>query len=119
MAFRDPAVLAYYEGSDPGTFVGQLEATWASAPWLFGFQFLRGLLWVGLAVPVVRLMSGRRWEITLAVALVFALPALQLLFPNPFMPEAVRWIHLAETFPSNFLFGALTGWVLAGKRSRA
>jgi hypothetical protein len=28
------------------------------------------------------------------------------------MPESVRMAHLAETASSNFLFGALVGWLL-------
>ncbi len=40
-----------------------------------------------------------------------------LLFPNPFMPEAVARIHLVETFWSNSIFGALVGHLLGSVES--
>ena len=75
-------------------------------------QFVRGLLWVALAVLVIRMMGGRRWEPALALALLFSVPSLYLLFPNPLMPDAVRLVHLVETLPYQLLFGAFAGWWL-------
>jgi hypothetical protein len=54
------------------------------------------------------MMKGEWWETGLAVALLFAVVNLQLLLPNPFMPQEVRMVHLLETTTSNFLFG----WVV-------
>jgi len=63
---------------------------------------------MALALPVIRMMKGHWWEAGLAVGLLFAvLMNSQLLLPNPYMPEAVRLTHLAETASSNFIFGWL------------
>jgi hypothetical protein len=83
-------------------------------PWLIPFQMVRALLWTALALPVIRMMKGDRLETALAVGLVFSVVMnAQLLLPNPYMPEAVRMAHLAETASSNFLFGILVGWLLS------
>jgi hypothetical protein len=34
--------------------------------WILPFQVLRGMLWVALTLPVIRMMKGRWWEIGLA-----------------------------------------------------
>lgn len=113
IAWKSAAVRDFYGGSDPGSFFLQLQSIWSGTPWMFPFQFARGLLWVGIALLVVRTLPDRRWENALVVGLLFAvLLTSQLLLPNPFMPEAVRMAHLVETASSNFLFGMLTGYTL-------
>jgi hypothetical protein len=77
-------------------------------------------LWVGFALPVVRMMKGRWPETALAIALLFSVVMnSQLLLPNPFMPEPVRMTHLIETASSNFIFGAIVGWLLTVRREPA
>ena len=84
-------------------------------PWPIPFQILGALLWVAIALPVIRMMKGRRQETALALGLLFAVVMnSQLLLPNPYMPEVVRMAHLAETASSNFIFGCLVGWILRG-----
>src|SRR5206468_6991498 len=81
--------------------------------WLIPFQMLRAMLWVAIALPVIRMLNGRWQETALALGLLFAvLMNAQLLLPNPYMPEAVRMTHLIETASSNFIFGLLVGWLL-------
>jgi len=67
-----------------------------STPWMLPFQYLRSLLWVALAVLVIRMMKGSWWQVALAVSLLFTVPAIYLLLPNPMMPDAVRMAHLAQ-----------------------
>jgi hypothetical protein len=55
--------------------------------------------------------KGCRWEAGLAVALLFTVPVVYLLLPNPLMPDEVRMTHLVETAPYQFLFGWLTVWL--------
>jgi hypothetical protein len=31
--------------------------------------------------------------------------------PNPFFPDAVRWVHFCEVTSENFLFGAIVAWL--------
>jgi hypothetical protein len=91
---------AYYAG----TFEGGIS--------LILFQVVRGLLWAGLALLIAALMRGKAWETSLATALAFAvLVSAGLLFPNPFMPPAVRQVHLIELMSSMLVYGAIAGWV--------
>ena len=113
IAWKNPAVLEYYGGVDEGNFFAHMNTVLASTLWLVPFQILRAMLWVLLALPVIRMMKGRWQEIAVAVGLLFAvLMNAQLLLPNPFMPEAVRMTHLIETASSNFIFGCLIVWLL-------
>lgn len=117
IAWKSPAVRAYYGGSDPGSFLMQMNNVLRDTPWLLPLQVVRAMLWTALAVLVIRMIKGRFWEIGLVVALLFAVVMnAQLLIPNPFMPAEVRMAHLIETASSNFLFGWLVVWVLLLKR---
>lgn len=81
--------------------------------WLPLLQVIRGIIWAILALPVIRMMKGRRWESNLAVALLFSvLMGFLLLMPNPIMPETIRRAHFVELTSSNFLFGWIVAWVL-------
>lgn len=113
VAWKNPAVRAYYGGNDPGSFLAQMGNVLRDTPWLLPLQVVRAMLWTALALPIIRMMKGQWWEAGLAVALSFAvLMNSQLLLPNPFMPDEVRMAHLLETASSNFLFGWLMVWLL-------
>jgi hypothetical protein len=119
VAWRNPAVREYYSGVDEGTFVAHMRSVIRETPWLIPFQGLRALLWVALALPVIRMLDGRRLETALAIGLLFSVVMnAQLLLPNPYMPEAVRMAHLVETASSNFIFGMLIGWLLTNDSVR-
>jgi hypothetical protein len=114
IAWQNPAVREYYGGVDPGSVGAQLASVWRRTPWLYPVQIGRALLWVLLALPVIKMMKGSRLEAALAVGLAFCvLMNSQLLLPNAYMPDEVRMTHLIETASSNFLFGLLVGWLLA------
>lgn len=115
VAWRSPAVRAYYGGSDPESFITQMASLIRSEPLLFLLQAVRALLWTAIAVPVIKMTKGAWWESGLAVALLFAVVNSQLLIPNPLMPPAVRMAHLVETTTSNFIFGWLVVLILRGK----
>ena len=72
IAWRNPAVRAYYGGQDPGSFLAQMTNVLRDTPWLLPFQAVRAILWTAIAVLVIRLMKGRWWESGLAVTLLFA-----------------------------------------------
>ncbi len=113
IAWKSPAVQAYYGGIDEGSFIAHMKVVFTTAPWLEPFQALRGLLWALLALPIIRMMKGQWQETAIAVGLLFAvLMNSQLLLPTPLMPEAVRMTHLVETASSNFIFGYLIVWML-------
>jgi hypothetical protein len=112
IAWQSPALRAYYGGGNSNGFLTQLTETWRATPWLFPFQFLRGLLWTLLALPIIRMLRGQRLEKAIVVGLLFAVVTSQLLLPNPLMPYEVRMRHLVETASSNFLFGCIVVWLL-------
>jgi len=113
IAWRNPAVRAYYGGGDPGSFLAQMISVLRDQSWLVLLQLFRGLLWAALAVLIINMLRSTGPEAGLAVALVFGvLMTTQLLLPNPLMPEAVRLAHLIETSTSNFLFGLIIVWIL-------
>lgn len=112
VAWKNEAVVAYYGGNDPGSFITHMRNTFRSEPMLFLLQVGRALLWTAIAIPVIRMMKGQWWEAGLAVALLFAMTSAQLFIPNPLMPAEVRMAHLVETVTSNFLFGWLVVAIL-------
>lgn len=112
IAWKNPAVVQYYGGNDPGSFITHMGNVLRSEPQLVLLQIARGLLWAAIAIPTIKMMRGKRWETGLAVALLFAMTSALLLIPNPLMPFEVRMAHLVETVTSNFLFGWLVVLVL-------
>ncbi|HZM51362.1 MAG TPA: hypothetical protein VFE68_12750 [Vicinamibacteria bacterium] len=106
VAWRSPAVRAYYGGTDPGTFWVQFLGVLRDTPWLPLAQLVRGAVWTWIGVAVLRSMRGGLLEKALAVGALFGfVMTAGLLLPNPYMPYAVRMAHLVETASSNFLFG--------------
>lgn len=81
---------------------------------ILGFQYLRGSLWALMTLPVIALMRRPRWQIGLAVALVYAVVmGLPNLVPNEVLPPALRLAHTVEVFLGNFAFGWVVVWILA------
>lgn len=113
VAWQNPALRAYYGGTDPGSFVEGMRQNWVNTPWLFPLQFGRGILWALFLLPLIRRFSRGPAETGVAMALFSAVWCLQLLFPNPYMPVDIRWSHLVETLGSNLIFGFAVGWSLA------
>lgn len=118
VAWKVEAVREYYGGTDPGNFFSQVMVIWEEAPWMFGLQFFRGLLFAGFALALILTFGGGRLEAAFAAGLLFSVWTVQLLLPNPFMPATVSMVHLVETAPSNFIFGFLAGWLLSRRRKQ-
>ena len=81
---------------------------------IVGLQLLvRGPVFVVLCLLLVRMLGLPRLGGALAVGAVFALliGVAPLLMPNPYFPDAVRWVHFGEVTSSNFVFGAIVGWL--------
>jgi hypothetical protein len=113
IAWRLPAVREYYGGIDPGSFVAQMRNVLRDTPWLVPFQIVRAMCWVALALPVIRMLRGKRPEAAIAIGLLFSVVMnAPLLLSNPYMPAPVRMAHLVETASSNLIFGAFVGWLL-------
>ena len=74
---------------------------------------VRGPIFVGICLLLLRLVRLPRWSGALAIGAIFAVlnGVTALLIPNPYLPDAVRWAHFYETTSSNFLFGLIVGWL--------
>ena len=46
IAWKNPELRAFYDGTDPGYFFAQLSNVFSNTPWLYPFQLLRGLIWM-------------------------------------------------------------------------
>ncbi|MHA1547506.1 MAG: hypothetical protein ACTSYE_01100 [Alphaproteobacteria bacterium] len=80
--------------------------------WFIPFQLLRGLIWVVLVLPVIRMMKGSRGEAGVAVALLLSvLISAQLFVPGDIMPDTIRLAHFVEVFSSQFVFGWIVVWL--------
>ena len=117
IAWKNPAVRAYYGGNDPAGFISHITTVLRHEPLLFLLQAVRALLWIAIALPVIQMMKVEWWERGLAVALLFAVMTSQLLLPNPLMPTEVRMVHLLETATSNFLFGWIVVLIYSWRRT--
>ncbi|MGB7876509.1 MAG: hypothetical protein WBL25_19175 [Anaerolineales bacterium] len=115
VAWQSPDVRQLYSGStDIAPFFAHMANTLQNSLEIIPFQFVRGLIWIGLAFPILRLMKGGAWEKAIVVGFLFGLLlTTQLLFPNPYMPAPVRLAHFIETSTSTFLYGVLIGKVFA------
>ena len=83
---------------------------------ILSMQVLRGLMFVGLLAWLAHeLRVGPRVAMLLGGLALSVFAASELLVPNPFMPDFVRWAHLGEVGTSNFLFGAFVTWMLTTK----
>jgi hypothetical protein len=112
VAWQFEAVRVFYSGSaENAGFFGQIQQTLQTKSFIFLFQFFRGFLWIMIGFPIVMYLKGSTREKIIACALLYALPAIQLIVDNPFMPQQVRMAHLLEVATSNGLFGLLIGYV--------
>lgn len=84
--------------------------------WIIPFQIVRGIIWAIIALPVIQMMKGEKWEKGLAVALLFSiLMGALLLIPTGIMPDKIRISHFIEVASSNFVFGWIVVWLLNKK----
>lgn len=102
IAWQSPAVRAFY------AHVSQI-----SIATLLEVQLVRGLIWAGLALLLVRSLRGGAWSRAALTGLsISVFMDLQLLYPNPVMPWPVRVMHLIEVGVSNFVFGFVAALIL-------
>lgn len=110
VAWRNPSVRSLYGGTELLGFWNHVTSS-AVLKRLIPFQLLRGVIWTGLCLAVMRVTYPGWCRRAIVVGLVFAvLMNAQLLIPNPMMTHNVRMTHLIETATSNFLFGIFCVW---------
>jgi hypothetical protein len=84
---------------------------------IFLMQVFRGLVFLGVSLPLTRAMTTPTLHKALSIGLAFSvLGGISLLIlPNPYMPENIRMAHLVEVGISNFIFGVLAVYILDQK----
>lgn len=113
VAWKNPTILAFYQGTDPGSFFAQMQKVATETPTLIPFQALRALLWTAFALPLVGMLRHKGWVGALLTGLFVSLPMnIPHIVPNPYMPADVRLVHFVETVSSTFIFGLLLFWLL-------
>ncbi len=112
IAWQFEAVRLFYSGkAEMDSFASLMKDNLYSG--LYFFQIFRGVLWVLIALPVLKTTNGSwlRKGIILGL-LISVLGSSGLLLPNPVMTEEVRMAHLLETSTSGFLWGIILSWFL-------
>jgi len=119
IGWKNPALRAFFGGTDPGNFILHVRHILQTNPWLVPFQGLRALLWVAFVLPVIRMTRGRLWQVALIVAVLMSVPQnIGQLLPTPFIPSnSVRLSLMIDTSLSSFLFGLIVTWLLYRKHN--
>jgi hypothetical protein len=116
VAWQFPGLRQYYSGTtELVPFLPYTAAMIGSFPWFFLLQLGRGLLFVLLALLSLKLLGRGRMAGVAGVCAIFALFGLQLMAPNPMMPDIIRIPHLIETTSSMLLYGIFLGWFLQSR----
>jgi hypothetical protein len=122
IAWQNPALRQFYSGTTAiRSFWGQIAWTWSSTPWMFPFQAGRGLLFVVLTLPAVRMLRGGAARVAFGTALMYAAwdGSPGLIVPNPVFPPSVAHSHLVELAVYGLVFGAFVGWLMGRGRPGA
>jgi hypothetical protein len=85
---------------------------------LGAIQFLRGLLYIAVALPFLRRMTGRPLHTGLVLGLCFSVLGgiAPLLLPNAYMPVPIRIAHSIEVGVSNFIYGLAVAYLVVPRR---
>jgi hypothetical protein len=110
-----PGAREFYSGSTHKLpFFSHMGSLLKNDPWIYPWQVLRGLIWVGIALPVIRMSIAKRGETAVMVGLLFAvLMNAAHILPNPYMTKVVSMAHLLETATSNFVLGFAITFLLS------
>lgn len=84
---------------------------------MFLTQFPRGLLFVAVAVLILRTAQTKQMQSAVLIGLVFSILGgiAPLIIPNELMPGNIRLVHGFEVGISNFLYGFALGFLLRQK----
>lgn len=113
IAWQDAALREFYTGStDLLGPLDHLKMSLTEEPELLAFQVLRGFFWAYFVWIIVQMTeTGTTGKILTSGLACSVLMASALLVENPFMPEAIRMVHLHEVASSNLIFGMLAAWL--------
>ena len=82
---------------------------------MIGTQFLRGLIFVVVAILILRTLKELKSKKAIFIGLVFAILGgiAPLIIPNDLMPHNIRMGHLFEVGSSNFIYGFILAYLLS------
>jgi hypothetical protein len=109
-------VLYFVAGTIVFPYIRDFYATQTLPPFaeLLSVQlFIRGPILVAVCLVMTRMLGLPRLAGAVAVGLILSIlnGIAPLIIPSGVFPDAVRWAHFYETSISNFVFGALVGWL--------
>ncbi len=109
LSISSPEIMKFYEGKLP-SFDLMIKTQ----------LFLRGFLFVGIALLIIHSMYGSVWKKAIYIGVAFStLGALApLIPPNELMPGFVRLGHGIEVSLSNFLYGLILGFLFKQTTSK-
>lgn len=105
IAWRHEEVREFYSGLYSDSFVGQLNFNYKEMAEIFPFQIMRGALFGIGALMLWQLLPNNNTIFILTTVIIFSIPGMMLLIPNPLFPDQVRWQHFKEVTSSMILFG--------------
>ncbi len=122
IAWQNPSLRQFYSGTtEMRSFWGQIAWNWSSTPWMIPLQAVRGLLFVALTLPAVRMLRGGAARVAIGTGLMYAVfdGSVGLILPNPILPPSVAHSHLIELAVWGVLFGVFVGWSMSQGRTAA
>lgn len=80
-------------------------------------QLFRGLIYVIVTLPLIKMINAKRLQVALLMGLQLSIlgGVAPLLLPNPYMPPEIRLVHGIEIGISNFIYGAIIGFLFRSK----
>ena len=120
IAWQSAALRQFYSGSTGiRSFWEQMAWTWSTTPWMFPYQAVRVLLFVGLTLPAIRMLRGGAQRVALGTALMYVAfdGSPGLILPNPIMPPPVAHAHAIEMVVWGLVYGAFVGWLMSRGRA--
>ena len=112
VAWQEETLRVFYWGqSDIDGFLNNLVANFRRNPWIFPFQFIRGILFGLIVLPLMAMLKDRPSIKLTGLVLVMLSAGNALIIPNPLFPDTVRWAHFREMMSSMFLFAIVLWFV--------
>ncbi len=110
-------IIYFIAGALVYSYVKDFYAEMAHVPamqHILFMQLLRGLVYVLVVIPIIRIAKTERLATAIMVGLLLSVlgGTAPLLFPNPYMPPYIRLVHGIEITISNFVFGIIIGTLL-------
>lgn len=81
--------------------------------WVLPFQGLRALLWILLALPLIKQLKGKKIGLMIISGCIFAIWMGSNLLLALDLPIGLRYAHLVEVMVENFVFGGLAVLIFA------